>query len=83
MTEAANSTESLLDRTKKLLDQRGDATLREIAEGAGVGHEWLRGFVYGAIKDPGVSRLEKLHNFLVEYQAAKRFAQRSGEARAS
>jgi len=74
-------TESLLSRTKKLLDQRGELTLRQVAEGAGVGLEWVRGLTYGAIKDPGISRLEKLHGFLVEYHAAKRFEHR-GEARA-
>lgn len=82
MTDGPDTTESLLTRTKKLLDQRGNLTLREIAEGAGVGHEWLRSFLYGdRIKDPGISRLEKLHNFLVDYHAARRFQERT-EARA-
>lgn len=84
MPDVPNSTESLLSRTKKLLAQRGELSLREIAEGAGVGHEWLRSLVYGErIKDPGVTRLEKLHNFLTDYQAAKRFNDRKPEARAS
>lgn len=84
MPDVSNSTESLLSRTKKLLAQRGALTLREIAEGAGVGHEWLRSFVYGdRIKDPGVTRLEKLHNFLTDYHTAKRFNERKPESRAS
>jgi len=84
MADVHNSTESLLTRTKKLLEQRDELTLREIAEGAGVGHEWLRSFVYGdRIKDPGVIRLEKLFNFLTDYQAAKRFNDRKPEARAT
>jgi len=77
MADVPDLTESLLSRTKKLLDDRGEISLREIAEGAGVGHEWVRGLAYGAIKDPGVSRLEKLHNFLTEYHAAQRFQQRA------
>jgi hypothetical protein len=81
MDEQRDATESLLSKTKKLLDQRGDLTLREIADGADVGHEWVRKLVYGGIDDPGVKRLEKLYAFLNEYQAAKRFQQRS-EARA-
>ena len=82
MPEVVDTTESLLTRTKRLLADRGELSLREIAEGAGVGHEWLRSFAYGdRIKDPGVTRLEKLHNFLTEYQAAKRFQQRQTEAR--
>lgn len=84
MESVSDSTESLLERTKKLLGQRGDLTLREIAEGAGVGHEWLRSFLYGdRIREPGVSKIEKLHNFLTDYQAAQRFKLRSDEARAS
>lgn len=73
MPKAADATESLLSRTKTLLDMRGDLTLRQIADGAGVGHQWLRGLVYGAIKDPGITRLEKLHAFLSDYVAAQRF----------
>ena len=68
MPKTSDSTESLLTRTKNLLDQRGELTLRQIAEGAGVGHEWLRGLVYGAINDPGVMRLEKLHDYLASLQ---------------
>lgn len=83
MQDVPDSTESLLSRTKKLLAQRDGLSLRQIAEGAGVGHQWVRGLVYGAIKDPGVSRLEKLHNFLADYQASKRFELRKTEARAS
>lgn len=83
MTNVSDSTESLLSRTKKLLQDRGELNLRQIADGAEVGYEWLRSFAYGErIKDPGITRLEKLHNFLAEYQAAKRFRKRE-EARAS
>lgn len=77
MTEQFDTTESLLSRTKKLLEARGDLTLREIAEGAGVGHEWVRKLVYGGIDDPGVSRLEKLYAYLSEYHAARRFRERA------
>jgi hypothetical protein len=77
MDEKRDATESLLAKTKKLLDQRGDLTLRQIAEGAEVGHEWVRKIVYGGIDDPGVKRLEKLFAFLNEYQAAKRFRERA------
>ena len=83
MPDVADTTESLLARTKKLLTQRGDLSLRQIAQGAGVGHEWLRSLVYGAIEEPGVTKLEKVHNYLVDYQAAQRFAHRQPEARPS
>lgn len=75
-----DSAESLLSRTKRLLDERGELSLREIADGAGVGHQWVRSLVYNRIKDPGIKRLEKLHAFLTEYHAARRFQHRS-EAR--
>lgn len=86
MTDGSNSTESLLSRTKKLLDQRGKTSLREIATGADVGYEWLRSVVYdkdgNRIDDPGVKRVEKLYNYLIELYAAKRFQERT-EARVS
>ena len=77
MRREPDATESLLTRTKKLLDERGELTLREIAEGAGVGHQWVRSLVYGRIKDPGITRLEKLYAFLSDYRAARRFAHRA------
>lgn len=76
MPDVANSTESLLGRTKKLLEERGELSLRQIAEGAGVGHEWLRSLCYGAIEEPGVTKLERVHNYLTEFRAAERFRQR-------
>ena len=83
MADVPDLTESLLTRTKKLLSERGETSLREIAEGAGVGHQWVRSLLYGAIDDPGVKKLEKLYAYLTEYHAAKRFGQRKTEARAS
>ncbi len=76
-------TESLLDRTKKLLDARGDMSLRQIAEETGINEHWLRSFSAGRADNPGVQRLEKLHNFLAEYLAAQRFQRRQSEARPS
>lgn len=83
MPNAPDATESLLAKTKRLLQERGELSLREIAHGAGVGHQWLRSLCYGAIAEPGVTKLEKVHNYLTEYNAAQRFKLRQGEARAS
>lgn len=83
MPNASDSTESLFQRTKRLLRERGELSLREIAAGAGVGHQWLRSVVYDAIEEPGVTKLEKVHDYLVEYRAAKRFRTRGREASAS
>lgn len=79
MPRAVHATESLLVRTKKLLDERGELSLREIAEGAGVGHQWVRSLVYGRIHDPGITRLEKLHAFLAG-RGLKRLTQREARA---
>lgn len=76
MKNEKHSTESLLSRTRKLLEARGELSLRAIADGAGVGHEWVRAMVYGRIPDPGITRLEKLYSFLSEYHAAQRFKRR-------
>ena len=81
MRNATDATESLLNRTKKLLEERGELSLREIAKGAGVGHQWVRSLVYGRIRDPGVTRLEKLHDFLYDYRAARRFQHRADSPR--
>ena len=83
MAIVSDLTESLVDRTKKLLAERGDASLREIADATGISEHWLRSFSCGRANNPGTPRLEKLHNYLLEYHAARRFQQRQDEARAS
>lgn len=83
MKERPDTTESLLDRAIKLLSDRGDTPLREIAEGADVPLEWLKSVYYGRSENPGVKTLEKLVAYLIDFHAAKRFQQRSTEARAS
>jgi transcriptional regulator with XRE-family HTH domain len=82
MLYESDSTESLLSRTKKLLEQRGELSLREIAEGAGVGHQWVRSILYTKDPNPTIKPLEQLYAYLVELHAAKRFEKRS-EARPS
>lgn len=83
MANVIDLTESLVDRTKKLLKSRGRSlTLHEIAEALELSEHWLRSFASGRANNPGIQRLEKLHNYLTEYHAAKRFKERQGEARA-
>lgn len=84
MTQVDDSTESLLTRTKKLLLEPRDLTLREIAEQTGVSYEWLRSVRYrppGKL-NPLAAPLERVHSFMVEYLAARRFQRRTDEARA-
>lgn len=66
---------SLLDETLELIGQRGpDLSLREIARGADVGHEWVRKLVYATPHNVGVRRLEAVHRFMSDYYAARRLA---------
>lgn len=55
--------EPLLKTTVDLL-QGSDLPLREIADGAEVGYEWLRKFKANLIPDPSINRVQALYNFL-------------------
>lgn len=63
----------LLERTQLLLSQRLDSgmNLREIAAASGgqVNHEWLKKFAAGKIDDPGVSKIQSLHDALEKIPA--------------
>lgn len=68
---------SMLSETIEMIGQRGpDLSLREIAKGAQVGHEWVRKLVYATPRDVGVRRLEAVHRFMSDYLAARRIAAR-------
>jgi hypothetical protein len=56
-------TETLLEKTYRLLDA-SRLTYREIAAGAAVDINWLGKLKQRAIADPGVGKIERLHNFL-------------------
>lgn len=62
---AANPSETLLDRTYRLLDDR-ECTLREITEACpSIDMSWLAKFSRRAIPNPGVNLVQTLHDFLV------------------
>ena len=62
---------SLLENTRDLLAQaRGQYTQEQIAAGSDVTLTWLQKFVRGAIPDPGVERVPRVHDFLSERVAA-------------
>lgn len=68
MTEC---TAGLLDHTYRLLaDRREHMTLREIADGSGLGYDWLSKFANRAIPNPGVINVQTLHDFLARQQQA-------------
>lgn len=71
------STESLLDRTYSLLDAAVDADGRlkriiykDFAKGAAVDVNWLAKFKQRQIPEPGVKKIQRLHDFLVVRMAA-------------
>src|SRR5665648_359920 len=59
---------TLRDRTYNALRDTIDKkqkTIREIAAGADLEYGWLRIFAANDIPDPAVSRIERLHNYLI------------------
>lgn len=55
---------TLLEQTYDLLDA-SDLTYPEIASGASVDVNWLSKFKQRAIGEPGVGKVQRLHDFLV------------------
>lgn len=57
----------LLTKTRALLAD-ADMSLREIAAGAGepITYEWLKKFAGDYQSDPGVTRVQRLHDFLLK-----------------
>ena len=64
-------TQNLLERTYQLLDA-STLTYAEIADGAGVDINWLAKFKQRAIGEPGVSKVQGVHDFLTERHPAPR-----------
>jgi transcriptional regulator with XRE-family HTH domain len=63
--------ETLLDRTMRLLKKhRATKSLREIAEASGIDREYLKALVAGRIADPGILKIQKLHDWLDLYERA-------------
>lgn len=60
MTITPTAAPSLLDVARALYEEhRERTTTRDIARHMGSSHEWVRQFVAGQIKNPGVLTLEK------------------------
>jgi transcriptional regulator with XRE-family HTH domain len=56
---------NLLDRTNELMKKAANSlTQEEIANGAGVGYDWLKKFAQGAIPSPGVQKVQRVYDFL-------------------
>jgi len=59
----------LLQRTVELI-QASKLTYREIAAGSGVDIQWFAKFKQGRIGDPGVSKVQAVHDFLAHGKRA-------------
>jgi len=62
--------QTLLERTYQLLDAC-DLTYAEVSEGAGVDVNWLAKFKQRAIGEPGVSKVQSVHDFLETQEPRK------------
>lgn len=63
-------TESLLERTLRLLKST-NLKQPQIATGADVSPHWLAKFSQGLIPEPGVSKVQRVHDFLSSYEAIR------------
>ena len=55
----------LLATTIQLVRARGEMTLQQVADGSAVDFEWLSKFAREEIDDPGVRKVQRVHDFLV------------------
>lgn len=78
---------SLLEMTQLLLDETLAAGInpRQIAEESegAVNYEWLKKFTAGKIPDPGVSRVQALHDALTAIKSKRALPSIGAEQRAS
>jgi len=58
------SMNNLHAQTLKLLNE-SKIPLPEIARGSNVGYRWLCQLIAGRYTDPGVQKIQRIHNFLV------------------
>lgn len=73
-----DTTTTLLDRTKALLDRRGALTIEQVAAGAGVNRWWLHRLAQGAPQDFGVRRVQAVHDWLAAREQAAEVQRCSG-----
>lgn len=60
----------LLARTHELLDRlHGRYTYQQIADGSEVDREWLAKLARGEIPEPGVNKIQRVHDFLSRVSA--------------
>lgn len=55
---------NLLESTKQLLSET-DQSISYVAKQSSVGSRWLQFFVAGRFKDPGVTRVQRVYDYLI------------------
>lgn len=65
------SNQTMLDRTKTLLQQH-KGHWRSICSATGLDYEWLNKLARDKIEDPGVNKIQKLHDHLVSLKPKSR-----------
>lgn len=75
------NSEALLPQTYRLLDDT-NLTYRQIAEDCGVDANWLMKFKQRKIKEPGVTKVQQVRDFLVAYNAIRLQPTRAAETAA-
>lgn len=45
-----------------------EESLREIANGAGVGYHWLTKYWQGKFSEPGIFKIQRVHDYLLSRQ---------------
>lgn len=61
---------TLLNKTIDLVNQ-SDKNPSELAKETGLGERWLYNFANGVYSDPGVNKVERLYNHLLEAAKAE------------
>jgi transcriptional regulator with XRE-family HTH domain len=64
------NSEPLLPETYRLLDAT-NLTYRQIAEGCGVDMNWLMKLKQRQIREPGVTKVQRVRDFLTAYAAIR------------
>jgi transcriptional regulator with XRE-family HTH domain len=80
-TQAMQRPKSLLKVTYKLFKKSG-LSYRQIAAGACVDVNWVAKFAQGKIDDPGVKKIQKVHDFLIAYEEVRMSAIPAAESAA-
>jgi hypothetical protein len=66
-TPTMQRSKPLLKSTYELLGKSG-LSYRQVAAGARVDINWVAKFAQRAIREPGVSKVQRVHDFLIAYE---------------